>query len=221
MTIFRQDVFRQLANLYNTHSEAALIVQCLEFQAKALNVLQTGALLIAVDEAQVPASTLVDVFSASTGTPEHKRPLLKEVIASLLSISRHLVISGTGLSMKDVTELFSSAIAKHGDRPVEVYTDVGAFDDAESQWGYASQYLPTKGNTSLWVYLSQYLHGPGTAHSTFPDSVRARMAYWLRGRWVFTGPFKASISLYVAAIGLRRRTFSSSSRTAYEALIEY
>jgi len=124
----------------------------------------------------VPASTLVDVFP-STGPHEQKRPLLKEVIRSLLSVSKHLVISGTGISMKVVTEVFSSAVAKYSDDPVQIFTNVGAFDDAESQWGYISQYIPVIDSSGKWSLSKCRMGG-----SILPDSIRDRISYWLRGR---------------------------------------
>jgi hypothetical protein len=120
-------------------------------------------------DSKVPASTLVDVFP-STGPHDQKRSLLKELIHSLLSVSMHQIISRTGISIKVVTEVFSSGIAKYNDHSVQIFTNV-----AESQWGYISQYIPIINSNSKW-FLSKCLMGMASK-----GSIRDRISYWLCG----------------------------------------
>jgi len=155
--IFGWDVFMDLsltAGDITTNLQPA-ILRMLE----GIGVLMGASTVIhaALDETQQLTDKYEEYFRSEQDL-QQKRPILS-VFLPVLTSSLPLIISGTGLSMQKLDEIYKSAVAK-GKKP-SVFTEVGSFETQEDQLMYLNRYLPKD-------FLSPELAG--------------RIGYWLHGR---------------------------------------
>jgi len=75
-----------------------------------------------------------------------------------------MIVSGTGVSIRDVSDVVSSSVAKFSEEH-ERYTNIGAFGDGLDQRNYIEQYL-----------LATFLR------TEEGEQLVAQMEYWLSGR---------------------------------------
>lgn len=123
------------------------------------------ALFCVLDEAQVPTSKLSDYFRSDNDAAQ-PRPILREIIRAWMHSIPNLIISGTGVSMQEMETVLGSVVAKEGPQP-KTETDLGAFDNEQSQRAYLECYLP-----------------PNFLDSDAGKLVASRIGYWLHGRCV-------------------------------------
>ncbi len=81
--------------------------------------------------------------------------------------SLNLIISGTGIPMREVETDTRSMVAKEGGGPIMV-TEISGFDDEDGRRAYLKQYFP-----------------PGFLDTSEGEEIASRVGYWLRGRFVF------------------------------------
>jgi hypothetical protein len=127
---------------------------------------QCPPLFCVLDEAQVLTDNL-DHFRSEMDH-ETRRPILREFLHSWGLILPNLIVSGTGISMRDVETVFDSMVAKYPEIESQTVTEIGAFDNENDQQAYLAQYLP-----------------PGFLDTSQGKEVASRVGYWLRGRFVF------------------------------------
>jgi hypothetical protein len=122
-------------------------------------------LFCVLDEAQVPTNQFSEYFR-SESDPKERRPILREIIRAWKESFPNLIISGTGISMREMEKVLASAVAKERKEP-KTETKLGAFDTGETQQKYLELYLP-----------------PGFLGTAIGQKVASRAAYWLHGRCV-------------------------------------
>jgi hypothetical protein len=120
---------------------------------------QLTEIFCVLDEAQIPANSFRKCF-LSENEPKEERSILREIITTWSSQFQNLVVSGTGVSMRDMKEVLKSAVAKYNAEPVLV-TDVGGFDTEEAQKIYLLKYIP---------------------EDILDATLTSTLSYWLRGR---------------------------------------
>ncbi|EEB90496.1 hypothetical protein MPER_11290 [Moniliophthora perniciosa FA553] len=143
---------------------------------KKLPVDDTSRLFLVIDEAQVAANTFPRAFKSSGqhlkgGVSRKDRPVLRQIVygwSELLKVSEtrmcaSYVITGTGVSLLDITEAVASSTGKNSGFGTAYLT--GAFDSAETQRVYIAKYVPE-------VILN----------SEIGKILVERMWFWLRGR---------------------------------------
>ena len=126
---------------------------------------QQTTLFCVLDEAQVLPKNL-DCFQSEEEDPAQGQPILRQIVHSWRNILPNLIVSGTGMSMREVESFVGSVVAKEGG-PVTV-TEIGGFDDEDGRRAYLEQYLP-----------------PGFLDTSEGKEIAFRVGYWLRGRFVF------------------------------------
>jgi hypothetical protein len=95
---------------------------------------------------------------------ENQRSILREILRGLSTWTDKIIVSGTGVSMKDLTETLDSSVSK--DRsPHALVTRIGAFDHSAAQEAYLEQYFP-----------------PGFLDTEPGKVLLSRIGYWLHGR---------------------------------------
>jgi hypothetical protein len=86
----------------------------------------------------------------------------------MIHLSQDLIVSGTGISMRDVWTVIGSVVAKEGGGNRETVTEIGGFDDEGGRRAYLEQYFP-----------------PGFLDTPEGKESASRVGYWLGGRFVF------------------------------------
>ncbi|KAI3615614.1 hypothetical protein WG66_011849 [Moniliophthora roreri] len=143
---------------------------------KKLAVYDTSRFFLVIDEAQVAATTFPHAFRSAEqnlkgGVGRKDRPVLRQIIhgwTELLKVSAtktcaSYVITGTGVSLLDITEAVASSTGKKSGFATAYLT--GAFDSAEDQRAYIEKYIPE-------VILN----------SEIGKILAERMWFWFRGR---------------------------------------
>ncbi|KAI3621028.1 hypothetical protein WG66_013385, partial [Moniliophthora roreri] len=141
---------------------------------------QTGRshFYIVIDEAQEAASSFPNAFMSAKNVGF--RPILREVVyqwTNLLNMrTRNLnmsfVVTGTGVSVKHLTEAIGSASFKHRSHKFLESSATGAFDSREEQETYVARYVP-----------------PEVLDTDLGRKLLDRMWHWLRGRYRLTASF--------------------------------
>ena len=124
---------------------------------------RNSTLFCVLDEAQT-LTTGLDYFRSKP--PTKARPFLRPIVAAWSRQLPNLIVSGTGISMQEVADVIGSLVAKEGG--TETVTEIGAFDNENSQRAYLERYLP-----------------PGYLDTSEGKVIASRVGYWLRGRFVF------------------------------------
>uniref|UniRef100_A0A0W0FW64 Uncharacterized protein n=1 Tax=Moniliophthora roreri TaxID=221103 RepID=A0A0W0FW64_MONRR len=133
---------------------------------------------IVIDEAQEAASRLPNAFMSAKNISY--RPILREVVflwTNVLNTHKsHLhmiyVVTGTGVSVKHLTEAVGSASFKHHGHKFLESSATGAFDSQEEQEAYIARYVP-----------------PQVLNTDIGRKLLDRMWHWLRGRYRLTTSF--------------------------------
>ena len=117
-----------------------------------------------LDEAQRPSRVLPNWFHN-----ELSRPVLRQIIAAWIStpIRIRMIISGTGVSMRELRTIFTSAVVKEGGLEPRMVVKLGAFDAQENQSAYLRKYCP-----------------PGFLDTATGEYLVSRVFFWLHGRCV-------------------------------------
>ena len=148
----------------------------------------------AVDESQ--AVVLLLQWEYRTDDFRWSRPLPKELVRSwttlLPSEHMHLVLSGTGIDLHLFEESLNTPAFK--ECKFDLKSDLGAFEDAETQSEYIKRYVPADWSKPAWKAL---LH---------------RAWIWLRGRLLY--------DFYVASSMLTMRLRYRSTATLVTLLLE-
>jgi hypothetical protein len=127
---------------------------------------QSSTLFCVLDEAQVLTKNS-DYFRSET-SPQQDRPILREILRSWREKLPDLIVSGTGISMREVETAMGAVVAKEGGGGPPTVTEIGGFDDEDGRRAYLEQYFP-----------------PGFLDTPEGKEVVSRVGYWLRGRFVF------------------------------------
>jgi len=141
------------------HHETMTIERLLQQQP------QQPTLFCVLDEAQTLTKDL-KYFQSETG-PVTPRPILSPIVHEWGLIIPNLIVSGTGMSMREVETVMGSVGAKESGGP-ETVTQIGGFDDEDGRRAYLERYFP--------------LEFLGTSEGKL---LAYRVGYWLRGRFVF------------------------------------
>jgi len=121
---------------------------------------QQPTLFCVLDEAQALTKDL-EYFQSET-EPVWPRPVLPPIVREWGLILPNLIVSGTGISMREVATIMGSVVAKKSGGPKTV-TEIGGFDDE----AYLERYFP-----------------PGFLDTPEGKLLTSRVGYWLRGRFV-------------------------------------
>jgi len=114
-------------------------------------------LFTALDETQILTTKLLQFFR-SDQNPGKSRPILK-ILLSILVSWLPLILSGTGLSMRELSDIYGSVVAKEG-LEATLFTDLGAFESQADQQAYLERYLPKDFLTEeLAERIGYWLHG--------------------------------------------------------------
>ena len=173
--LVNEDFFAQRTRMLGHHSDftAEIEKEIIFIQQYLMHLNSDQAkLFCVVDEAQVLTAgerAFVECFCASDvkGMPilDGPRPILRQLVSNWEAPLHNMVISGTGVSMKDIEIVLGSLVAKEAGRTSETITEVGAFNDDDSHRVYMESYLPTK-----------FLDTPSG------KELVSRVGYWLHGR---------------------------------------
>jgi hypothetical protein len=145
-----------------------------------------------LDEAQVAARSSPSAFVSSKDLSK-PRSILRAIIDVWVALTLPnipFIVSGTGLSLDTVDEVFSSGVGKPAAQGFYVFHDVGSFDTKESQRTYLDHYIPQSLLTSI----------AGIA-------LCKRMFDWLLGRY---GMKRQSLLLHIFTAPFCRHRFTSS-----------
>ncbi|KAI3621027.1 hypothetical protein WG66_013389 [Moniliophthora roreri] len=177
-----EDVFASLASLFSGTLDSELEAETVRVRDSVRQKLgrQTGRphFYIVIDEAQEAASSFPDAF-VSTKNVDF-RPILREVVLHWTNLlkshaKKHyisFIVTGTGVSVKHLNEVFGSASYKHSSHRFFASSATGAFDSREEQESYVAQYVP-----------------PEVLNTDSGRKLMDRMWHWLRGRYRFTVSF--------------------------------
>jgi hypothetical protein len=168
MDVAKIDIFLVLTQVLNTAGDMYLGVNGPGGEAVTLmeeidRRFISNPLYFVLDEAQLPARLYREAYRSATDT-SRQRPILREILSAWV-IKGYTIISGTGLSVKEVEEATGSQVVKGDVLRWLTVTQTGAFDSPEAQSSYISRYLPR--------YLLQSDSG---------RSLLCRCWSWLRGR---------------------------------------
>jgi hypothetical protein len=155
-----------------------------------------------LDEAQELTEKFSNCFRGGKNS-DAPRPILRVVFQTWSPMAQHLIVSGTGLSMKQVTEVWNSFVAKEETKIEETQTDLGAFEEPEKQLQYLERYLPSSILNSA----------PGIA-------LVRRVAHWLYGRYVNALSYSCSEPMVIIDIVSLRPTSPTLSRMVLSRPIE-
>jgi len=145
-----------------------------------------------LDEAQVAARSSPSAFVSSKDLSK-PRSILRAIIDVWVALTLPnipFIVSGTGLSLDTVDEVFSSGVGKPAAQGFYVFHDVGSFDTKESQRTYLDHYIPQSLLTS-----------------TTGIALCKRMLDWLLGRY---GMKHQSLLLHIFTAPFCRHRFTSS-----------
>jgi hypothetical protein len=157
------DVFVQTAEYFKYADTSRLKNEIRELRSHFYHryKMKTEEMVCVVDEAQHPAQYLRDYF-CSRNHPNAPRPLLSQIVCSYADMFP-IIVSGTGISMKEMSDVVNSSVSKF--QADYRYTNIGAFGDGLDQESYVAQYLPA-----------------GFLGTKSGKLLVTRMAYWLSGR---------------------------------------
>ena len=165
-TLLAQDIFvsftRSMGRASSQFLEAAIQVETLIIEQL---LPERSTLFCVLDNAQELRKYL-GYFRSDTD-PAQGRPILHPIVLVWKSILPNLIVSGCGMSMREVGTVFGSVVAKEGGGP-ETVTEIGAFDDEDGRRAYLERYFP-----------------PGFLDTSEGKAITSRVGYWLRGRFVF------------------------------------
>jgi hypothetical protein len=164
------DMFLQLTETLSEASDKYLGVkstggEAIRLMAHINHDYISAPLYFVLDEAQIPARLYREAYR-SDAKPSTERPILREIL-SAWKITPYIIVSGTGLSEKEVQDVVGSQVAKTDIQEWLTCTNTGAFDSLEVQSAYISRYLPH--------HLVQSDSG---------QLLLRRCWSWLRGRYV-------------------------------------
>jgi len=167
--VVNRDIFNHLTSILNKASDEYLGVSGPgEASTLSSNIyddyLPLSPLYFVLDEAQRPARLFKEAYRSAVDT-SMERPILREIV-SAWDIPGYTIVSGTGLSIKEVQEAVQSQVVKP-DVPWRTRTKTGAFDSRQAQSCYISRYLP-----------------PHLVHSDSGQALLRRSWSWLHGRFV-------------------------------------
>jgi len=126
---------------------------------------ERSTLFCVLDEAQALTKNL-DYFRSMTD-PAQGRPILDLIVRNWRRILPNLIVSGDGISIREVETLLGARVAKQCSYPVTV-TEIGGFDEEDGRRAYLERYFP-----------------PGFLDTSEGKEITSRVGYWLRGRFVF------------------------------------
>jgi hypothetical protein len=157
----KDDVFTTLARLLQHTSIYDLKARiCKQYQdvrpvlTKVLNP-ATGAdkvppLFCVLDEAQIAASLRCGDFTS--GDYSSKRPVLREIWLLWSTVLQYwqmrLVLSGTGIDLQALQDTLGSSGLK--EEPYHLKSNIGAFEDPQSQAEYIKKYIPAHWTNPRW-----------------------------------------------------------------------
>jgi len=159
------DIFLVLTQAAGRAPEVYL-ENAIQDEKSAINHLlpQPPTLFCVLDEAQLLTKN-TDNFRSDIH-PAMGRPILRPIVVTWDEVLPNLIVSGTGISMREVKTVIGSTVAKETPGPVTV-TEVGGFDDEDGRRAYLNRYFP-----------------PGFLDTFKGKEVASRVGYWLRGRFV-------------------------------------
>jgi len=161
------DIFALFAEPVGRASSQFLLDAILDESAIIKGLLPPPSTLFCVlDEAQTLTKNLN--YFRSSADPKKSRPILRPIVAAWSQFFKNLIVSGTGMAMRDVGTVLGSAVAKEGGLPPVMVTEIGGFDDEDSRQAYLKRYFP-----------------PGFLDTPEGEEIAHRVGYWLRGRFVF------------------------------------
>jgi len=140
--VAQPDVFDGLTSILNKASNEYLGVKgTREANKLSSRISHRGLprLYFILDEAQIPARLHRDAYR-SANDDSMQRPILGEIV-SAWDKRGHIILSGTGLSMKEVQDAVGSQVLKNDILRPTICTKTGAFDSPEAQSSYISRYL--------------------------------------------------------------------------------
>ena len=161
----RLDIFLEFTVLAG-RATYSYLERAIIYERKAISdVLQHEPTLFCVlDEAQALPKNM-DYFRSHSDETKG-RPILRPIILEWRSILPNLIVSGTGISMREVGSVIGSAVGKvPGSITV---TEIGGFDDEVYRRAYLERYFP-----------------PGFLDTSEGNDIETRAGYWFRGRFVF------------------------------------
>ncbi|KAK0203147.1 hypothetical protein DFS33DRAFT_963660 [Desarmillaria ectypa] len=176
--IFRLDIFCGIINLLKDSTDDYLERSLRQSLEDVKNLLaqtfplstSSRQLCCIVDEAQAPATQAPNAFHSHSSRSSRSllRPLTECLHKSLALHNWFLFLSGTGTNLQIIQENSGSKALKLGGEPkFEQHSEMGSFEDADSQAAYIRKFVPP----ALQGGLSDFL---------------ARVFTWTRGRFCFT-----------------------------------
>ena len=171
ITLLGSDIFFGLIQLVGRASAGSL-PQFIQEETMTIRRLlqhqfpsQQPTLFCVLDEAQTLTKDLK--YFRSETEPVTPRHILSTILHEWRWILPNLIVSGTGMSMREVETVMGSAVAKLGLGP-ETVTQIGGFDDEDGRRAYLERYFP-----------------PGFLGTSEGKLLAYRVGFWLRGRFVF------------------------------------
>jgi hypothetical protein len=172
-TLLGTDIFswitNQFTNLTMSFKELRNEIFSLSLDIKTMSHLTLRDMICVIDEAQHASHMLTTKFRSSDG---HPRPVLREQLIAFGKCMRHILVSGTGLSMANIERIINSTTAKELKIQYEVFTRTGAFDNLADQKRYLEQYFPsgyfdTENGKVLLSRIGYWLHGRYASSTSF------------------------------------------------------
>jgi len=162
----KPDIFTALTMLAGRVSSEGL-EETIELESFTINeLLPQGSTLFCVLDGAQELLENSDYFQSKT-LPVQGRPILCPIVLTWTSILPDLIVSGTGISMREVKTVIDSVVAKESGSP-ETVTEIGGFDDEDGRRAYLERYFP-----------------PDFLDTSEGKEVASRVGYWLRGRFAF------------------------------------
>jgi hypothetical protein len=165
-TLIESDIFHDIYFASGVARFADLQTQCVTLLDNIKKMI--GCLPVCIlDEAQRPLRVLPNWFRSSDD--QLSRPALRQIIVTWISAETpfRMIISGTGVSMRELEKVISSAVVKEGGLEPRTVVKLGAFDALETQLGYLLKYCPQ-----------------GFLETATGEDLVSRGFFWLHGRCV-------------------------------------
>jgi hypothetical protein len=146
------DIFMALSELLRPISVEDLKSRIRNAFVQLSPLLSTETLFCVLDESQIAATKRYGEFVADDGTSP--RPLLKEIYQSwttVLPADLRLVFSGTGIELDAFQSVLGSSAFKA--QPYDLISDIGAFEDPESQMEYIKRYVQVDWSEPQWEHF--------------------------------------------------------------------
>lgn len=99
-----------------------------------------------LDEVQITVTQRLGEFMS--GNNSTKRPILREIWLLWTTEQMCLVLSGTGIEQQALKDVLLSAALK--ENPYRTKSDVGAFEDPDTQAEYIKRYVPADWSEPRW-----------------------------------------------------------------------